>query len=65
MNLNQDKLIEAVEAFESYDPRLPEYLQLVVIRVYAKDLDIAGIEQSVIQFNAVIDKKLSELKQAA
>ena len=53
--------------FVSYDPRLPEHLQLVVIRVFAKDLDIAGIEQSVIRFNQKIDQIICELnpKEAA
>lgn len=47
--------------FVSYDPRLPEHLQLVVIRVNAEDLDIAGIEQSVIKFNQKIDQIIAEL----
>ncbi len=47
--------------FVSYDPRLPEHLQLVVIRVNAEDLDIAGIEQSVIRFNQKIDQIVAEL----
>ena len=47
--------------FVSYDPRLPEHLQLVVIRVFAEDLDIAGIEQSVIRFNQKIDQIVAEL----
>ncbi len=53
--------------FVSFDPRLPEYLQLVIIRVFAKDLDIAGIEQSVIRFNQKIDQIIAELnpKEAA
>lgn len=47
--------------FVSYDPRLPEHLRLVVIRVNAEDLDIAGIEQSVIKFNQKIDQIIYEL----
>ena len=47
--------------FVSYDPRLPEHLQLVVIRVNAENLDIAGIEQSVIRFNQKIDQIIAEL----
>lgn len=47
--------------FVSYDPRLPVHLQLVVIRVNAEDLDIAGIEQSVIRFNQKIDQIIAEL----
>ena len=47
--------------FVSYDPRLPEHLRLVVIRVNAEDLDIAGIEQSVIRFNQKIDQIIAKL----
>ncbi len=47
--------------FVSYDPRLPGYLQLVVIRVFAKDLDITGLEQSVIAFNKTIDGAIDQL----
>lgn len=44
--------------FVSFDPRLPEHLQLFIKRVYAKDLDIAGIEKSVRVFNANIETLL-------
>ena len=47
--------------FVSYDPRLPEHLQLVIIRVFTKDLDIAGIEQSVINFNRKLDLIICDL----
>lgn len=47
--------------FVSYDPRLPEYLQLIIIRVFAEELDIAGVEQSVIKFNTKIDQIIFEL----
>lgn len=47
--------------FISYDPRLPKHLQIVVIRVFAKDLDIAGIESSVIQFNKTVEEVLKEM----
>ena len=47
--------------FISFDPRLPEHLQLVVIRVFAKDLDIAGVEQAVINFNIAIDNAIADL----
>ena len=49
--------------FVSYCPLLPEHLQIVVIRVFAKDLDIAGIEQSVIKFNQAIDRALAQLSK--
>lgn len=41
--------------FVSYDPRLPIHLQLVVIRVFAEELDIDAIEQSVMEFNRKIN----------
>lgn len=47
--------------FISYDPRLPKHLQIVIIRVFAKDLGIAGIESSVIQFNKTVDEVLKEM----
>ena len=47
--------------FVSYDPRLPKHLQIVMIRVFTKDLDIAGIEQSVINFNRKLDLIICDL----
>lgn len=47
--------------FVSYDPRLPERLQIVIIRVLASDLDIAGMEKDVLAFNKVIAKHLTDL----
>lgn len=44
--------------FVSYDPCLPEHLQLVVIRVFAKDLDISGVENAVIKFNQAVNEAL-------
>ena len=49
--------------FVSYDPRLPEHLQLFIKRIYAKDLDIQGVENSVIAFNRVIDSVFIQLNQ--
>ena len=51
--------------FISYDPRLPEALQLIIIRVFAKDLGIEAIENDVRQFNKRIDEALQELGAAA
>lgn len=48
--------------FVSYCPLLPEHLQIVVIRVYAKDLDITGIEMAVINFNQSIYKAMRQLQ---
>ena len=47
--------------FISYDPRLPKHLQIVIIRVFAKDLDIAGIEILVTQFNKTVEAVLKEI----
>lgn len=47
--------------FVSYCPLLPEHLQIVVIRVFAKDLDVAGIERDVRKFNENIESLLSGL----
>ena len=49
--------------FVSYDPRLPEHLQLFIKRVFAKDLDIAGVELQVIALNRVVDSAMSQLAQ--
>ncbi|RSZ25414.1 lambda exonuclease family protein [Acinetobacter bereziniae] len=48
--------------FVSYCPLLPEHLQIVVIRVYAKDVDVAAIEMAVIKFNQTIFKALQQLE---
>lgn len=48
--------------FVSYCPLLPDHLQIVVIRIFAKDLDIAGIEMAVIKFNQTIFKALQQLE---
>ena len=47
--------------FVSYDPRLPEHMQLVVIRVEADTAAITKLEVEVIQFNKMIDATLAEL----
>lgn len=51
--------------FVSFDPRLPEHLQLVIIRVFSEELDIEGVEQSVINFNRSIDCAMVELKESS
>lgn len=50
--------------FVSFDPRLPKHLQLFIKRVYAKDLDITGIENSVRAFNVNIEALLAELNKS-
>lgn len=47
--------------FVSYDPRLPEHLQLFIKRVFAKDLDISGIEADVRKFNQNIESLIDQL----
>lgn len=51
--------------FISYDPRLPEALQLIIIRVSAKDLGVEAIENDVRKFNKAIDDAIKILKAAA
>lgn len=48
--------------FVSYDPRLPEHLQIVIIRVQADSLDIAGMEAQVIAFNKSISDAVEKLR---
>lgn len=47
--------------FVSYDPRLKSELQIIVIRVFAKDLDICGMESDVRAFNKNIDEAIKSL----
>lgn len=48
--------------FVSYDPRLPEELQLFVVRLHRDDAMIAEMEQAVIAFNASVDRMIADLK---
>lgn len=48
--------------FVSYDPRLPEELQLFVVRLHRDDAMIAEMESAVISFNASVEKMISDLK---
>ena len=48
--------------FVSYCPLLPKHLQIIVIRVHASDLDIAGIERSVRDFNSNIESLMGDLE---
>lgn len=49
--------------FVSYDPRFESELSLFVKRVYAKDLDIAGLEKLVIECNKTLDELIEKLTQ--
>ena len=51
--------------FVSYDPRLGPELQIIIIRVFAKDLNIDGLERDVRAFNRVIEEAKASLKAAA
>ena len=49
--------------FVSYDPRLPEHLQMLVVRVPRDDKRIAELEAEVRKFLAELDDKLQQLKK--
>lgn len=49
--------------FVSYDPRLPERLQLLVVRVPRDDEYIAMLETEVTKFLAELDDKLNQLEK--
>jgi putative phage-type endonuclease len=48
--------------FVSYDPRLPEEMQLFVCRLDRDDAMIAEMETTVIAFNASVEKMIADLK---
>lgn len=50
--------------FVSYDPRLEPELQIIIIRVFAKDLNIEGLERDVRAFNRAIEEAKASLKVA-
>jgi hypothetical protein len=49
--------------FVSYDPRLPEHLQLLIVRVPRDDKRIAELEDEVRKFLAEVDEKITKLKE--
>ena len=49
--------------FVSFDPRMPEHLQLYVIRVMRDDKKIEEIEKEVIKFLSEVDQKISKLSE--
>ena len=49
--------------FVSFDPRLPERLQLLVIRIPRDDEYIATLETEVTKFLAELDEKLNQLEK--
>lgn len=48
--------------FVSYDPRLPEDLQMFVVRLHRDDAMIAEMESAVIAFNQSVEKMITDLK---
>lgn len=48
--------------FVSYDPRLPEELQMFVARLHRDDFMIADMERTVILFNESVDRMIADLK---
>ncbi len=48
--------------FASFDPRLPEHMQLIVIRLHRDDAMIAEIEAEVAKFLTEIDEKVAALR---
>jgi hypothetical protein len=50
-------------SFVSYDPRLPERLQLLVVRVPRDDDYIKILEQEVTTFLQELDDKLNKLEK--
>lgn len=51
--------------FVSYDPRLEPELQIIIIRVFAKDLNIEGLERDVRVFNRAIEEAKASLGVAS
>ena len=49
--------------FVSYDPRLPEHLQMLIVRVPRDDKRIAELEGEVRKFLAELDDKLAKLRE--
>ena len=49
--------------FVSYDPRLPEHLQLLIVRVPRDDKRIAELETEVRKFLAELDEKVKQLEK--
>ena len=49
--------------FVSYDPRLPEHLQMLIVRVPRDDKRIAELEAEVLKFLAELDDKLQQLEK--
>ena len=49
--------------FVSYDPRLPDHLQMLIVRIPRDDRRIAELEAEVRKFLAELDEKVTKLKE--
>lgn len=49
--------------FASYDPRMPESMQLFVVRVHRDEEKLAEIKQEVIKLNAEISEQIDKLRK--
>ena len=49
--------------FVSYDPRLPEHLQMLIVRITRDDKRIAELETEVRKFLAELDEKVKKLQE--
>jgi predicted phage-related endonuclease len=49
--------------FVSFDPRMPENLQMMVVRIERDDEQIAMLESEVVKFLGEVDDKVNQLKQ--
>jgi hypothetical protein len=49
--------------FVSYDDRLPEGLQLLVVRAYRSEFDVAGYEKEIFRFLGDVEAELAALKK--
>ena len=49
--------------FVSYDPRLPDHLQMLIVRIPRDDRRIAELETEVRKFLAELDEKVTKLKE--
>lgn len=47
--------------FVSYDPNLPQHLQLFVVRLMRDEVEIESIETEVMKFNAEVDEIIAKL----
>lgn len=51
--------------FVSFDPRMPDNMQLFITRVHRKDMEIYALEQEVRSFLIELDEKITKLKEYA